>query len=491
MFYNELFKDINVVKSNVQGNIEVTSLVADSRKVEKGSVFVCIRGAKVDAHTLIGQAIADGAVLCVVQQDTEVSLENVNYVMVKDTREAFALLLANFYGNPQKSFKYVIGVTGTNGKSSTTFMLKHILEKAGYKVGLIGTVKYMIGDREYVTDKTKSVLTTPDSELLFELMNEMRKENVDCLVMEVSSHAIALNKICGLHFNIAVFTNLTRDHLDFHADMEEYRDTKAKLFERCDIGIFNNDDYNTDVMREKCGGKVLTYAIRNIKSDYMAKNIRSQGVDGTEYELLTNDSIFRIKLPIPGEFSIYNSLAAISCACAMDIKYSVIAEAMSDMPGVPGRICKLDTGTPYSVIIDFAHTPDGLQNILNAIKGFKQNGRIITLFGCGGDRDKTKRPLMGKVAMLNSDYCIITSDNSRSEEKSAIINDILAGVKNLKTPYTVIENRTEAIEYAIDMAKAGDIILLAGKGHEEYEIDKTGKHPYSETEIVMRKVGKL
>ena len=490
MFYNELFKDINIIKSNISDNIEITDLVADSRKVKKGSVFVCIKGARTDAHTLIPQAIVDGAVLCVVQKDTEVELDGINYVMVNDTREAFALLLANFYGNPQKSFKYVIGVTGTNGKSSTTFMLKHILEQAGYKVGLIGTLKYMIGDREYVTDKSGNVLTTPDSELLFELMSKMREENVDCLVMEVSSHAIALNKICGMRFNIGIFTNLSRDHLDFHSTMEEYRDTKARLFENCDIGIINNDDLQAEVMKSRCG-EVYTYAIRNLKSDFMAKNIRSKGAAGTEYELLTNDSIFRIKLPIPGDFSVYNSLAATSCAYIMGVQSSVIASAMETMPGVPGRICKLDTGTPFSVIIDFAHTPDGLQNILNTIKGFKGSGRVITLFGCGGDRDKTKRPLMGKVAMLNSDYCIITSDNSRSEEKSDIIKDILAGIKGIKTPYTVIENRMQAIEYAIDMAKPDDIILLAGKGHEEYEIDKTGKHPYSETEIVMRKVGKL
>ncbi|MBE6688237.1 MAG: UDP-N-acetylmuramoyl-L-alanyl-D-glutamate--2,6-diaminopimelate ligase [Ruminococcaceae bacterium] len=491
MLYNELFKDIKIIKTNIAQNLEITALSADSRKISEGTAFVCIKGAKVDAHTFIPQAVSDGAVLCVVQQGCEQPLDNVNYVMVEDTREAFALLLANFYGNPQRSFKYVIGVTGTNGKSSTTFMLKRILEQAGYKVGLIGTVKYMIGDREYVTDKTQNVLTTPDSELLFELMSEMRKENVDCLVMEVSSHAIALNKICGMHFNIAVFTNLSRDHLDFHGDMEAYRDIKAKLFENCDIGIFNNDDVQTPEMKKKCGGKIFGFALKNLKSDFMAKNIRSKGADGTEYELLTNDSIFRIKIPIPGDFSVYNSLAAASCAYVMGVKSEDIAQALVDMPGVPGRICKLDTGTPFSVIIDFAHTPDGLQNILNTINGFKGSGRSITLFGCGGDRDRTKRPLMGKVAMENSDYCIITSDNSRSEEKSAIIADILTGIKGIKTPHTVIENRTEAIEYAIDMAKPGDIILLAGKGHEEYEIDKTGKHPYSETEIVMRKVGKL
>ncbi len=491
MLYNELFKDIKIITSNVSENIEITSLCSDSRKIEKGSAFVCIKGAKVDAHDFIPGAINDGAVLCVVQEGTEVSLEGVNYVMVEDTRKAFALLLGNFYGNPQKSFKYVIGVTGTNGKSSTTFMIKRILEYAGYKVGLIGTVKYMIGDEEYIADKTQNVLTTPDSELLFELMAQMRDKSVDCLVMEVSSHALALNKICGMHFDIALFTNLSRDHLDFHGNMEAYRDIKAKLFENCDIGIFNNDDIQADELKKKCAGQVYTFALKNLKSDFMAKNIRSKGVDGTEYEMLSNDSIFRIKLPIPGEFSVYNSLAAASCAYVMGIKSNIISASLENMPGVPGRICKLDTGTPFSVIIDFAHTPDGLQNILNAIKGFKKDGRIITLFGCGGDRDKTKRPLMGKVAMLNSDYCIITSDNSRSEEKSAIIADILDGVKDIKTPYTTIENRTEAIEYAIDMAKPGDIILLAGKGHEEYEIDKDGKHPYSETEIVMRKVGKL
>ncbi|MBQ9940630.1 MAG: UDP-N-acetylmuramoyl-L-alanyl-D-glutamate--2,6-diaminopimelate ligase [Clostridia bacterium] len=491
MLYNDLFENIEVLESNVEGNPQIDNIVADSRKVTSGSVFVCIKGERVDAHKFARKATEDGAVFCVVQEGAEIDgLDTIKHVTVKSTRKAFALMLANFYGNPQKSFKYVIGVTGTNGKSSTTFMLKHILEKSGYKVGLIGTVKYMIGDREYNTDKSGNVLTTPDSELLFELMYEMRKENVDCLVMEVSSHAIALDKICGLHFNIAVFTNLSRDHLDFHGTMDDYAAVKARLFEHCDVGVFNNDDIHTEDIIAKCKGRKYTYAINNIHSDFMAKNIRPKGVDGTEYELLSDTDLFRIKLPIPGEFSVYNSLAAVSCAYIMGVDKETIKSSVETMPGVPGRICRLDTGTPFSVIIDFAHTPDGLKNILDAVRGFK-TGRLITLFGCGGDRDKTKRPIMGKVAMQNSDYCIITSDNSRTEEKADIINDILEGVKGIKTPYKVIENRTEAIEYAIDMAKPDDIILLAGKGHEEYEIDKTGKHPYSETEIVMRKVGKL
>jgi len=491
MVYNELFKNIEILESNIDPNTEIKDVVADSRKISEGSVFVCIKGSRVDAHELIPEAIEKGAVFCVVQNGIKVEgIEKINHVTVRNTREAFALLLANYYGNPEKSFKYVIGVTGTNGKSSTTFMLKHLLEMAGYKVGLIGTVKYMIGDREYSTDKTSNVLTTPDSELLFELLYEMKKEKVDCLVMEVSSHAIALDKICGLDFDIAVFTNLTRDHLDFHNTMEEYAEVKSRLFERCKIGIFNNDDPRADEVAKNCKGKRYNFAIKNINSDFTAKNVRPKGVEGSEYELLSDNDIFRVRLSIPGEFSVYNSLAAASCACVMGVDKSIIKKAMETMPGVPGRICKLDTGTPFSVIIDFAHTPDGLKNTLDALKGFK-SGRLITLFGCGGDRDRTKRPIMGRVAMQNSDYCIITSDNSRSEEKSAIINDILEGVKGIKTPYKVIENRTEAIEYAIDMAKPDDIILLAGKGHEEYEIDKTGKHPYSETEIVMRKVGKL
>ncbi|MEA4833414.1 MAG: UDP-N-acetylmuramoyl-L-alanyl-D-glutamate--2,6-diaminopimelate ligase [Oscillospiraceae bacterium] len=481
MHYSEIIKTLGIEQSNIKGDPEISGVVSDNRKVMPGYAFVCLKGAVFDGHDFASEAIRAGASVII----SEKPLANdIPYAVVPDTRAALPKCLSVFYGAPEKSFKYSVGITGTNGKTSTSYMLKHIFEAAGFKTGLIGTMKYLIGDREFECDKSGSFLTTPDPELLFKILATMRDEGVNVLIMEVSSHSLELEKIAGLSFTTGIFTNLTRDHLDFHKTMENYRHAKEKLFTMCEYGLFNNDDPAAADMMKAAPCECITYGINGNEADFTAKNIRFKGAHGVEYELLSKGLIFRMKLPIPGLFTVYNSLAAVSCALNLGISPDIISNALENMDNVCGRIDRIKTDTDFSVFIDFAHTPDALENVLKTIRGFAEQ-RIITLFGCGGDRDKTKRPIMGKIACDMSDYVIITSDNSRSESKESIISDILAGITDTNTPYKTITSRIEAIHYAIDIAEAGDVILLAGKGHEEYEIDSTGKHPFSERNVVL------
>jgi len=480
MLLSELLKGLNVIKSNVKEETEIKSICSDSRELSENAAFICISGTSFDGHSVIPQ-IKDRVEVFIVERELECE---VPFVLVEDTRLALSVMFANFYGNPQRRFKKMIGITGTNGKTSTAYMIREIFENAGYKTGMLGTVKYLIGNEEFEIDKSKAVLTTPDPKLLFEMLKEMADRGVECVVMEVSSHSLELKKVAPIEFDVAVFTNLTQDHLDFHKDIESYKNAKALLFKQSKIGIFNIDDASAVSIMDNAPCKIFSYSTNKNEADYVTKNIKYIGAKRIEYELLTSGLIFRVKLPVPGRFSIYNSLAAASCALICGIEASKIQEALETFEGVPGRIERVMIDADFSVFIDFAHTPDALENVLKSANEFAL-GRVVALFGCGGDRDRTKRPIMCDIALKNSDFVIITSDNSRTEEKAEIIKDILKGVKDNKTPYTVIENRTEAIKYALDNAKKDDVIILAGKGHEEYEIDKTGKHPYSEKQIVI------
>lgn len=459
----------------------ITGITSNSKNIQPGNIFVCLKGAKRDGHDYASEAIEAGACAVVAEHKLD---DSIPQIVTDNTRKALPLLLSAFYGEPEKSFKHMIGLTGTNGKTSTSYMLKKIFDEAGYKTGLIGTTKYLIGNEEYKCDETKAFLTTPDPELLFTLFDEMRKAGTEILIMEVSSHSLQLDKLGPVTFDSAIFTNLTRDHLDFHKNFTAYREAKTKLFNISAKGFFNKDDPASAEMMRNSSCSKFTYGIDGNEADFIAKNVTYKGADGIKYEFLSENLIFRITLPIPGRFSVYNSLAAASCAIEFGIDPAVVVKALENMEHVQGRIEKVPTDTDFSVFIDFAHTPDALENVLKTVKGFAE-GRVITLFGCGGDRDKTKRPIMAKIASELSDYVIITSDNSRTEEKEAIIADILEGIKGSKTPYISITDRTEAIKYAMDNALPKDTIILAGKGHEEYEIDKTGKHPYSEKNIVM------
>lgn len=485
MLFEKLFAETEILETNVKENMDILQISSDSRKVRKGSAFVCLKGTKYDGHQWISAALENGASLIVCQEKPQVDC---SYVLVKNTRPLLPLLLSVFYSHPEKSFEKIIGITGTNGKTSTSFMIRRIFEEAGMKTGLLGTTKYLIGDYEYPVDKSEVFLTTPDPELFYELLSAMREAQVKVLIMEASSHSLYLHKLENIHFTHAVFTNLTQDHLDFHKTMEEYREAKKTLFRQCDHGIFNADDPSFEEISSDLSCRVWGFSAEGRDVPFKAENLKVHDADGVRYDFIHHEEKSPIFVPIPGKFTVYNSLAAASLAKLCGISGEVIQKALLSMPGVKGRMERVETNTPYSVFIDFAHTPDAMENVLKTLREFTK-GRLITLFGCGGDRDKTKRPIMGRIACQMSDFVIVTSDNSRTEEKSAIIEDIMVGVREFETPHTTICDRTEAIHYALSIAKAGDVILLAGKGHEEYEIDKAGKHDYSEKNIVLEYVG--
>lgn len=475
MILSELLKDVNIEES--QGNIgaKVSGIAFNSKDVKPGDVFVCIPGFKTDGHDFAPDALERGAVAIIAQHPIEDTAATT--VIVKNTRLALAKMAAAFYGYPFKKFK-LIGVTGTNGKTTTTYLVKTVLESMGMKVGLIGTNQNMID-----TTVIPSHHTTPDSLELMQLFDRMANECVDAVVMEVSSHSLALDRVAACEFDIGAFTNVTQDHLDFHKTMENYIAAKAQLFTMCRACVLNCDDGAFEKMKENSSGDIISYGVEN-KNGLSAENI-VYGAKGVEFDVIYNGEKAHINLAIPGKFSVYNALTATGCCLAAGLSLGEIADGLGAAHGVKGRIEVVKTNTDYTVIIDYAHTPDGLLNILNTIRGFAK-GRIVTVFGCGGDRDKTKRPKMGKIAGELSDFCIVTSDNPRTEDPGAIIDDILVGISETDCEYIVVENRFEAIEYALDNAKKDDIILLAGKGHETYQILKDRTIVFDEREIVLK-----
>lgn len=461
---------------NSYTDLDAVDVTSDSRKVEKGFLFVCIKGASFDGHTVAGQMLDMGAVAVVVDRDLGVG----NQIIVDNTREAWSAICANFFGNPADSLK-IIGLTGTNGKTTTTFLIKQILENMGKKVGLVGTVQNMVGDEVYPAH-----YTTPDPHELQSLFRMMVDAGCEYCVMEVSSQALAQNRVNGVHFILGAFTNLTQDHLDYHKTWENYFESKRILFKNCDIAVTNIDDDNGLKIVAGLPCKTVTYSIDNNTADYTAKNVTFSSA-GVRYELVC-DKIGRVSCPIPGRFSVYNSLCAVTVALALGYDFDDVLHAVSHSKGVKGRIEVVPTDTEYTVIIDYAHSPDGLENIISSLKEIAQ-GRVVTLFGCGGDRDHGKRPKMGKIAADLSDFCVVTSDNPRSENPTEIINDILKGMKDSTTPYTVVENRREAIAWALNHAQKNDIILLAGKGHETYQILPTGTIHFDEREVIAEVLG--
>lgn len=469
MKLSNILKGIKVL--NEYKDVEVVDVTSDSRQVKEGFLFICIKGATFDGHSVAKEMLEKGAVGVVTERDLGIE----GQIIVENTRNAYSPICANYFGNPADSLK-LIGLTGTNGKTTTTFLVKQILENVGKKVGLIGTVQNMVGDEVYPAH-----YTTPDPHELQSLFRKMVDAGCEYCVMEVSSQALAQGRVEGLHFMIGAFTNLTQDHLDYHKTWENYFNSKRILFENCDIAVTNVDDKNGLEIVKDLPCKVVTYAVDNINSDYTARNVVFSS-NGVRYELVC-DTIGRVNCPIPGRFSVYNSLCAATIALALGVKFEEVLSAIARSNGVKGRIEVVPTGTDYTVIIDYAHSPDGLENIITSLKEIAK-GRVVTVFGCGGDRDRTKRPKMGKIAADLSDFCVVTSDNPRSENPTKIIEDILEGMKNTKTPYQVVENRKEAIAWAMNNAKPNDIILLAGKGHETYQILPTGTIHFDEREAV-------
>lgn len=472
MKLQELLAGVELQTQCVRMDAEVREVRYDSRAVGQGDLFVAIRGYATDGHQYIEKALAQGAVAVVCEQ----APKGAPALVVPDARRALAQIAANRFGHPAREMT-MLGVTGTNGKTTVTCLVKHILEQQGHKVGLIGTNQNMIGDEIEPTERT-----TPESYELHALFRRMRDAGCTHVVMEVSSHSLALDRVYGVHFAVGAFTNLTQDHLDFHKTMEQYREAKAKLFAISDKAVINLDDGAAQQMIADAACPVMTYSCEKNAADVTAKNIQLHA-DGVDFLASTLTELSRVHLGIPGRFSVENALAALGVTTALGIALDCAAAALRTAQGVKGRVEVVPVKADYTVLIDYAHSPDGVENVLGAVRGFTK-GRVIALFGCGGDRDKTKRPKMGAIAARLADYCIVTSDNPRTEQPDAIIEDILAGMSDSKTPKKVIAGRPEAIAFALGMAKAGDTIVLMGKGHETYQEINHVKHHMDEREIV-------
>ena len=474
MLLRDLLENVDIVASTADMDTEVSGVSFDSGSLRAGEVFVAIRGYERDGHQFIKEAAGKGAVCALCE---EAPGADIQYAVVKDTRKALAAVSAAWFGYPAGKMK-VIGVTGTNGKTTVTNLIKTAIEKcSGEKAGLIGTNGNMIGDREIQTE-----LTTPGPYRLQELLALMASEGCKYAVMEVSSHALMQSRVYGIDFEVGVYTNLSPEHLDFHASMEEYAEAKSILFKNCRKAAINIDDEYAAAMTKNAECSIFTYAVEDVSADLVAKNVKLRS-DGVDFSALAIGSLSRVEIGIPGMFTVYNALAAISASILLGLDYEKAVSAMQTCTGVKGRAEIVYTGTDFTVLIDYAHTPDALRNIIAAMRD-SAPGRVVTLFGCGGDRDKKKRPLMGEIAAMYSDYVIVTSDNPRTEDPAAIINEILPGLDDTATPYRVIENRREAIYWALENAKSGDVLILAGKGHETYQIFGKEKRHFDEREVV-------
>jgi len=479
----ELLKKANITESiencaNIEVNI--SGICYDTRNIRQGELFVAIRGYQTDGHKYIEQAVENGAVFIICEEAPGIS---VPHVVVKDSRKALATISAVWFGHPAKKLK-ILGVTGTNGKTSVTNLVKHIIEHCSdSKVGLIGTNGNFIGDRELPSEHT-----TPESYEMQKLLDKMVVEGCKYVVMEVSSHALQLSRVFGIKYDVGVFTNLTPDHLDFHGTMENYAKAKALLFENCDVSVINTDDQYSPIMKEHAVGRVMTYAVNDVTADLVGKDVKLQA-DKVDFCAVAVGSIDRVELPIPGLFSVYNALAAIAATVLLGFDIESIAPTLKLYSGVKGRAEVIPTGNDYTVLIDYAHTPDALENIITTVRGFAE-GRVVTIFGCGGDRDKKKRPLMGDIATKLSDFVIITTDNPRSEKPGEIIDEIVSGINEPKSKYKVIESREEAICRALDELRTKDVLIIAGKGHETYQVIGNEKIHFDDREIVAEHLRK-
>jgi len=460
-------------------DLEITGVTCDSRKVKPGDLFICIAGEHFDGHDHAAQSIDRGAVAVLCERDLGLSCQ----ILTEQTRKAYGIICGNWFGNPAARMK-MIGVTGTNGKTTVTSLIKHILTSSGVKVGLVGTIQNEIGDEIFPTEKT-----TPDAYELQELFRRMADAGCDYVVMEVSSHALDQHRIGNTHFDVAAFTNLTQDHLDYHKTMENYFAAKCRLFEMAEVGVINIDDIYGKQLSLVAPCRVVSYSLDHPQADFYASEIECSPI-GTSFRVSYDDITGRVNFPMPGLYSVQNALTAAAVCREVGISIDRIIGALEGCVGVKGRSEVIPTNRDFTVICDYAHTPDGLENILPGMKRFAR-GRLVTLFGCGGDRDKGKRPLMGSAAAKHSDFVIVTSDNPRTEDPQAIIEDILPGVEGERKPYVVIPNRKEAIFYSILHAQPGDVIVLAGKGHEDYQVIGTEKYHFDEREIVAEAVAEL
>ena len=480
MKLSELLKDIRVLETNADPDSEITGVRYDSRLVQPGDLFVAITGFAADGHRFIPDAVSKGAVCIVCERKPTVEIP---YVLVTNARAALAALGASWFDHPAEKMT-ILGVTGTNGKTTVTYLLKSVLEQVlGAKVGLIGTIQNMIGSTVLPTERT-----TPESFELQGLFAEMAAAGCTHVVMEVSSHALALHRVDCIPFAVGAFTNLTEDHLDFHETMEAYRQAKALLFRRCMFSVFNIDDAMVAQTVKEAASWTLTSSVNGqATADLTASDI-TLASDSVRFEAHFENRSCPVRLGIPGRFSIYNALTVLGMAMGIGIPMEDAAKALANAKGVKGRMEVVPTpGKDYTVLIDYAHTPDALDNVLRTVKGFCK-GRLIAVFGCGGDRDAAKRPIMGQIGVRLADLAIITSDNPRTEDPNKIIADILKQLVEPCHPYLVVENRREAIARAMREAGANDIIVLCGKGHEDYQIIGTQKLHLDEREEVAKQL---
>lgn len=477
MKIENLIKNLEYIKFKGNEETEITGLTIDSRKVLKGDMYVAIKGFNVDGHKYINSAIEKGAKLILCEDEIKLDNKDIAILQVKNSRKALSLIAKNFYNNPTEKLN-IIGFTGTNGKTSSTYFMEQILKEWNKSTGVIGTIEIRANGEKLDFDFATS--TTPDTIELNQLFNKFIEKNIENVAMEVSSHALELEKVSDCKIKIGVFTNLTQDHLDLHENMENYCKAKAKLFKMCEIGILNADDKYCDKILESANCKVLKYSIEK-PSDLQAKNIQYL-MDKVEFDININGKDEHFILNIPGRFSVYNALGVIGASIMLGIPIDIIKLGISKIKGVKGRIQTIPNNKGFNVIVDYAHSPDGLDNIIKAVREFTK-GRIITVFGCGGDRDRKKRPIMGEISAKLSDYTIITSDNPRSEVPESIIDEIETGVLPITTEYEKITSRREAIFKAIKIAMPNDSVIIAGKGHEDYEIFADKTIHFDDTEV--------
>ena len=476
MYLKDLLAELpGVLETRGNMVMEIGALITDSREKNENGLFFCISGMRFDAHDFAGQAAENGCTALVVERFLELELPQVR---VENVRSAMAYIAAAFYGHPEREIR-MVGVSGTKGKTTTSYLMKAILEKAGFKTGLIGTTGNLIGDKHI-----KSNMTTPDPIDLHRCLRQMRDEGVEAVSMEVSAHAIDMRRLDGVTFEAACYTNFSQDHLDYFGTMENYFQTKKSFFLKGQVlnASLNADEETSEQIIDEIKIPYLTYGI-SAEADVFAREIEISE-NGVSFTIaLRGLEEMEVDMHLTGMFNVYNALAAASLAMIMGIDRTAIKEGLESVKAVPGRVEMLDTQTPYRVILDYAHSPDALENVLKTVRAFTKN-RLIALFGCGGDRDHGKRPIMGQIVGRLADFSILTSDNPRTEDPVAILRSIEQGMKKTKGEYVVIENRREAIRYALEMGREGDVIILAGKGNETYQDIMGVKRPFDEKVVV-------
>lgn len=471
----EIIKEVEVQASLGNTQVIVHGMSMDSRSVQPGDLYACVPGFKVDGHDFAAKAVTSGAVALLVEHFLPLEVPQVK---VANVRQVMGLLAAAVYDHPSEQLE-LVGVTGTNGKTTITYLIEKIGTKHGKKVGLIGTLGSRINGREIPGERT-----TPEAIEVQKLLGDMVAEGVSVAVMEVSSHALDLGRVSGCEFDVGIFTNLTQDHLDYHKTMEDYLLAKSTLFSNLKgkkqpkISVLNVDDSSFEVLSQASAAPVASYGIDH-EADYRAENVEVTAA-GVRFVVRFRERLQTIQYSTPGVFSVYNALAAFAWGVERGYSSETVAEALSEIPGVPGRFESVRLGQPFHVIVDYAHTPDGLENVVRTAQSFTK-GRLITVFGCGGDRDRGKRPIMAEAASQWSDFVIVTSDNPRTEDPDEIIKEVLMGISGVE--YVALRDRREAILSACRMAKAGDTILIAGKGHETYQIFGTEVHPFDDREV--------